>query len=213
MDIDFPQHDYAGYVFDLDGTLIDSMPVHFRAWDASLAAAGYGDGFSEELFYSLGGTPAARMVEILNERAGTSLEAAAVAHAKEERYLRLLPEVARIEPVVAFAERLRMAEKPIAIASGGARYVVDAALKATGLEDVFSVIVTPEDVVHGKPAPEMFLLAAERMGVPPQKCLVLEDAELGRQAAMAASMDYLLIPSAPPCRTANDFLGTPRTGP
>lgn len=196
MDIAFPTREYDAYVFDLDGTLIDSMPVHFRAWDASLAAAGYGDGFSEELFYSLGGTPAARMVEILNERAGTSLEAVAVAHAKEERYLCLLPEVTRIEPVVAFAERMRGEGKPIAIASGGARYVVDAALQAAGLDHLFSIIITPEDVAHGKPAPDMFLLAAERMGTLPGQCLVLEDAELGRQAAVAAGMDCLLIPSA-----------------
>lgn len=200
MDIDFPQHDYAGYVFDLDGTLIDSMPVHFRAWAASLTAAGYGDGFNEELFYSLGGTPAVRVIEILNKRAGTSLEPVAVAHDKEERYLQLLSEVSRIEPVVTYAESRRAAGRPIAIASGGARYVVDAALQASGLDHLFSIIITPEDVAHGKPAPDMFLRAAERMGVPPRQCLVLEDAELGRQAAVAAGMDYLLIPSAPPRR-------------
>lgn len=197
MEITFPSRDYAGYIFDLDGTLIDSMPVHFRAWAASLQAAGYGGGFTEELFYSLGGTPAMRMVEILNERAGTALDPTKVAQAKEALYLSLLPQVVRIEPVVAFAERQQARGTPIAIASGGARYVVDAALKSGGLEHLFSIIVTPEDVAHGKPAPDMFLLAAEKMGVSPRDCLVLEDAELGIKAAIAAGMDYLLIPSAP----------------
>jgi len=200
MDIDFPQRDYAAYVFDLDGTLIDSMPVHYRAWAASLEAAGYGDGFSEDLFYSLGGTPAVRVIELLNERAGTSLEPVTVAHAKEELYLQMLSEVTRIEPVVAFAERQKAAGRPIAIASGGARYVVDAALQASKLDHLFSTIITPENVAHGKPAPDMFLLAAERMNTSAQECLVLEDAELGRQAAIAAGMDYLLIPSGPPLR-------------
>jgi HAD superfamily hydrolase (TIGR01509 family) len=196
MQINFPKRDYAGYVFDLDGTLIDSMPAHHRAWCEALEAAGIRDGFPEDLFYSMGGIATAKIVDLLNHRHGTSLHAEEVAHAKEQIYLRMLPGIARIEPVVAFARARVAAGRPVSIASGGARPIVEAALSATGIRDLFSIIITPENVTHGKPSPEMFLLAASRMGVPARECLVLEDAEPGRQAALAAGMDYVLVPGA-----------------
>lgn len=196
MQIAFPTHEYGGYVFDLDGTLIDSMPVHYAAWRSALLTAGFAHEFNEDFFYSLGGVPTAKIVEILNHRHGTHLDPAAVAHAKEEIYLRELARIPPIAPVVAFARAKVAAGKPTAVASGGGRPVVEAALRAAGLRDLFSVIATPEDVAHGKPAPDLFLLAASKMGVPARDCLVLEDAEPGRLAAIAAGMDYVLIPGA-----------------
>jgi HAD superfamily hydrolase (TIGR01509 family) len=196
MQIAFPARDYAGYIFDLDGTLIDSMPVHYTAWRTALRTAGFAHGFEEDFFYSLGGVPTAKIVEILNQRHGTNLDPAAVAHAKEEIYLKELPRILPIAPVVAFARARVAAGKRTAVASGGGRSVVEAALRAAGLRDLFPVITTPEDVEHGKPAPDLFLLAAKKMGVPPRECLVLEDAEPGRQAAVAAGMDYVLVPGA-----------------
>lgn len=194
MKIRFPTRDYAGYVFDLDGTLIDSMPIHFAAWTTGLRNSGFRHEFSEEFFYSLGGVPTKRIVEILNERDGTHMDPEAVMHEKERIYLEMLPGVPRIDPVVAFAERAVAKGIPVAIASGGPRPVVDAALRGARIDALFPVIVTPEDVQHGKPSPEMFLLAAQRMGVAPHACLVLEDAELGRQAAVSAGMDYVMVP-------------------
>ena len=196
MQIAFPAHDYAGYIFDLDGTLIDSMPAHYHAWLEALRAAGYAGEFSEDFFYSLGGVPTAKIVEIVNRQHGTALDPAVVAHAKEELYLGLLPGIARLEPVVDFARTRSAGGRPVSIASGGARRIVDAALRAAGLRELFPIIVTPEDVTHGKPSPEMFLCAARRMGVEPSDCLVLEDAEPGRQAAEAAGMDYVIVPGA-----------------
>ncbi len=197
MHLDFPARDYAGYIFDLDGTLIDSMPVHYECWREALRRSGFVHPFAEDFFYSLGGVPTAKIVEILNARHGTLLDPAAVAHEKEEIYLRRLPDIPRIEPMVAFAQARVAAGKPTAVASGGGRHVVEAALRATGIRDLFPVIATPEDVAHGKPAPDLFLLAAKRMGVSPRECLVCEDAEPGRQAAIAAGMDYLMVPRAP----------------
>jgi HAD superfamily hydrolase (TIGR01509 family) len=196
MQIAFPTRDYAGYVFDLDGTLIDSMPAHFEAWTAGLRACGFRGEFSEDYFYSLGGVPTKKIVEMLNARDGTALDPSEVAHRKEEIYLRLLPATPLIEPVVAFARGLVARGKPVAIASGGGHHVVHAALRTHGLVELFPVVITPEDVAHGKPSPEMFLLAAKKMGAPARECLVLEDAELGRQAAVAAGMDYVLVPGA-----------------
>lgn len=194
MQIQFPTRDYAGYVFDLDGTLIDSMPIHFAAWTAGLRNSGFQYEFSEEFFYSLGGVPTKRIIEILNEKHGTHMDPETVMHEKERIYLEMLPGVPRIDPVVAFAERAVAKGIPVSIASGGPRPVVDTALRGAKLDHLFSIIVTPENVKHGKPSPEMFLLAAQKMGVPPRQCLVLEDAELGRQAAVAAGMDYVMVP-------------------
>jgi HAD superfamily hydrolase (TIGR01509 family) len=196
MDIAFPTRGYAGYIFDLDGTLIDSMPLHYVAWSEALRAAGFKGGFSEDFFYSLGGVPTVKIVEIINARDGTALDAPAVAHAKEEIYLGRLSTVRRIEPVVAFLRAKVASGRPVAVASGGGRPVVEAALRGAGLRELFKVIATPEDVAHGKPAPDLFLLAARRMGVVPHDCLVLEDAEPGRLAAVAAGMDYVLVPGA-----------------
>ena len=194
MVISFPTRAHGGYIFDLDGTLIDSMPIHFEAWTRGLRNSGFAHEFSEELFYSLGGVPTKRIVEILNERHGTGLDPDAVMHEKERIYLEMLPGVPRIVPVVEFAERAVAQGLPVAIASGGPRPVVDTALRGAKLDHLFPIVVTPEDVQHGKPSPEMFLLAAKKMGVPARECLVLEDAEMGRQAAVAAGMDYVMIP-------------------
>jgi HAD superfamily hydrolase (TIGR01509 family) len=196
MQLDFPARDYAGYIFDLDGTLIDSMPLHYEGWREALRNSGFQHEFDEDFFYSLGGVPTAKIIEILNARHGTTMDPAAVAHFKEEIYLQKLPRIPLIEPVVAFARARRTLGHPTAVASGGGRPIVEAALRATGIRELFDVITTPEDVAHGKPAPDLFLLAAERMGVPPRQCLVLEDAEPGRQAAVAAGMDYVLVPGA-----------------
>jgi len=196
MKITFPARDYAGYIFDLDGTLIDSMPLHYEGWREALRASGFTHEFDEDFFYSLGGVPTAKIIEILNHRHGTTMDPHAIAHFKEEIYLKKLPRIPRIEPVVAFARARVAAGKPAAIASGGGRPIVEAALRAAGIRELFTAIATPEDVAHGKPAPDLFLLAAQRLGVPARECLVLEDAEPGRQAAIAAGMDYVMIPGA-----------------
>lgn len=208
MELVFPNGDYAGVIFDCDGTLVDSMPVHYRAWEKVLEIVNHPRLFSEEAFYDLGGVPTDRLVEILNERAGTAHDPEELSRLKEEIYLDLLPEVAPIEPVVRYARSL--AEKrPISVASGGEAYVVDRALVGAGLRDLFPVVVTADQVEHGKPAPDMFLLAAERMGVDPAGCLVLEDAELGRQAAVAAGMDCMMIPNALERRKGEEALRFP----
>lgn len=204
MEINFPTREYGAYIFDCDGTLIDSMPVHYRAWVATLEEHGVNGVLSEDDFYSLGGVPTDRLVEILNEKHGLELDPAALGDAKEETYLRLLPHVEPIEPVVKFARDLAAAGRRLAVASGGGRVIVDRALYESGLTEIFPVVVTPEDVAHGKPAPDLFLRAAELLDVEPTDCLVLEDAVLGKQAAIAAGMDYLIIPCARERRTKEE---------
>lgn len=198
MHLSLPAGDFAGYIFDLDGTLVDSMPLHFRAWDEAMRQVGMPGTLDEDLFYSFGGMPTRRVAERLAAHYGLAIDAERVFHDKEARFLALLGGVRLIAPVVALARASAAAGRPLSVASGGPRDVVRATLAATGLAALFPVVVTPEDVAHGKPAPDMFLLAAARMGVAPAACLVFEDADPGVAAAEAAGMRWVRVPSRPP---------------
>ncbi len=194
MQLNLPSSDFAGYIFDCDGTLIDSMPVHYRAWDAALRQRGLKEPLSQDLFYSLGGVPTRRVAELLAEHYGLSIDPDYVFNLKEALFVEMLPEVALIEPVVAFARRVAK-NRPVSVASGGPRPVVLRSLELAGIADLFQIVVTADDVVHGKPSPDMFLLAAKLMGVPPERCLVFEDAEPGIKGALAAGMQVVHVPS------------------
>jgi beta-phosphoglucomutase family hydrolase len=193
-EIVLPDRAFSAYIFDCDGTLVDSMPVHFRAWQAVLQQRGLPGLLSEELFYNLGGVPTPRIVEVLNERHGTALDPEEICREKEEAYEAVLPAVRRIEPVVAIA-REAVGRWPMAVASGGIRRIVRRTLELAGIADLFPVVVTADDVAEGKPAPDMFLLAARRMEVSAAECLVFEDSPLGIEAARRAGMAVVEIPA------------------
>lgn len=196
MQLDIPQGDFAGFIFDLDGTLIDTMPLHYRAWDAALQAHGLTETLNEDLFYSFGGVPTVRVAELIGAHYGLMLDPVQVEHTKERMFLERLDRVEHIAPVVAFARRMALTH-PVSIATGGMPEIAGAAIAAAGLTDLFNIVVTPQDVApgRGKPAPDMFLLAAEKMGVPAGRCLVFEDAEPGIRAAVAAGMQVVRVPS------------------
>lgn len=196
MKLEIPDGDFAGYIFDLDGTLVDTMPLHYRAWDQAMRAVGLNAPLDEELFYSLGGVPTQRVAELIAAHYGLTIDAHAVFHHKESLFTALQKDAKLIEPVVEIARRVSLTH-PVSIASGGPRDIVRGMLQLTGLATLFSHdrVVTPEDVAHGKPAPDMFLLAAQRMGVAPGRCLVFEDAEPGMRAAEAAGMQWVRVPS------------------
>ncbi len=196
MQLDIPAGDFAGYIFDLDGTLIDTMPIHYRAWDGAMRHHGLNEILSEDLFYSLGGVPTVRVAELMGIHYGLKLDPHEVETTKERMFLERLDKVGHIAPVVEFARRV-VCTHPVAIATGGQPEVALPALKAAGLQGLFEIVVTPRDVGpgRGKPAPDMFLLAAKKMGVPADQCLVFEDADPGIQAALAAGMKVVRVPS------------------
>ena len=194
MHLDIPAGDFAGYIFDLDGTLIDSMPIHYVAWDAAMRQAGLAEPLSEDLFYSLGGVPTRRVAELIGQHYGLKVDVEQVFHAKEAFFVEKLAAVKVIEPVAAVARRGALT-RPVAIASGGPRDVVVRSLEVSGLKPLFPVVVSADDVAHGKPSPDMFLLAARLMGVSPERCLVFEDAEPGMRAAEAAGMAWVRVES------------------
>jgi beta-phosphoglucomutase-like phosphatase (HAD superfamily) len=195
MTITFDPNKYDGYIFDCDGTLADSMPIHYRAWSETLALKlGRPSAFTESLFYHFGGMPAREIVERLNREFGYNLPVEQTAHEKEMRFVELLPGIGPVPEVIDVLNRLGPDAK-VAVASGGLTEIVRETLRFLGLavgpKEKIKFLVGSDQVTHGKPNPELFLRAAELLGVDPKRCLVFEDAEPGFQAAKAAGMDYI----------------------
>lgn len=175
-----------GIIFDCDGTLADTMPLHWRAWQ--MVTQRHGLHFPEDRFYSLGGVPSRDILKMLAQEQGRSLDHIAVAHEKEEAYLPLMAGVEPIHAVVEIA-RAHHGKIPMAVASGGTGRIIGQVLEHLGIRHLFNTIVTSEDVVNQKPAPDIFLEAARRIGVPPQFCRGYEDTDIGMQAIRAAGME------------------------
>jgi beta-phosphoglucomutase family hydrolase len=189
-----PKRSFGAIIFDCDGTLVDSMPIHYVAWVESLNNHGAPFDFTEEVFYSLAGVREQDVVKMLNEQYGSAVDPDGVAEYKFELFQKRMREVAEIGPVADLARRAHAEGVPIAVASGSEEETVRGVLVANDLERLFEVIITPKLVKRGKPAPDMFLLAAERLGVAPEACVVFEDGESGVQAARAAGMEAVFVP-------------------
>jgi len=191
MVIEIPKGEFSAYIFDCDGTLADTMPLHYKAWCAALRE--HDAIFPEALFYELGGVPTVRIVEILNERHGYAMSPQETARVKERFYLEMISQIAPIEPVVAIVNQVH-GTLPMAVASGGHRHIVLKTLGALGIVEKFDAIIGSEDYKNGKPSPDPFLTAAARLGVEPSRCLVFEDTQTGVAAANAAGMKWVLVP-------------------
>lgn len=174
-----------GLIFDLDGTLADTMPMHYVAWKN--AAASYGIDFTPELFMELAGIPLYPTVDKLNQIFGKTIDPMEMGDLKEaefERNMHQTPEIKIVTDLV----RANLGRLPVAIGTGGARRLVLKTLEIIGLKDFIDVIVCSEDVNNYKPHPETFLKCAELMGVAPMDCEVFEDGRLGIMAAQTAGM-------------------------
>jgi beta-phosphoglucomutase family hydrolase len=191
MTLQIPTGDFKAYLFDCDGTVVDSMPLHLIAWQQALGEAGAT--FTEDQFYGWGGLPAADVIAKLNAEQGLHLSAALVAERKEEIYYTMLPQ---LKPVPEVLEHLLEAHGhiPIAVVSGSTRESVEASLGTLGLLGYFDTLVCAGEYPRGKPHPDPFLMAAEQLGVPPKECLVFEDAQPGIDAAIAAGMAWVRVP-------------------
>jgi len=173
-------------IFDCDGTLADSMPLHWRAWNAVCKRNGIE--LPEERFYKLGGVPSQKILAMLKQEQGLAFDPAEISRQKEEAYLPLMAEVKLIEPVAAIA-REHVGKLPMAVATGGRAKYIRPLLEGLGISDWFQAIVTSDDVKNHKPAPDTFLKAAALLGVPPEDCRAFEDTDLGMEAIRAAHMD------------------------
>lgn len=194
MLLPLPGGEFDAYLFDCDGTIADSMPVHYRAWRSALAE--WGAAFGEDRFYAWGGRPVADIIADLNAEQGLAMPVAEVAERREQLFRRLLPGVTAVPGVL---EHIHDAygRVPFAVVSGSTRESVTASLTALGLLDRFDVMVCAGDYVNAKPDPECFLLAAAKLGVDPGRCVVFEDTDFGVRAATAAGMASVRVPSRP----------------
>ena len=187
---------FGGYIFDLDGTLVDSMPLHFRAWRQALHDAGANASvFDWNDFLAHGGMAAVDIVKDMNRKHGLSMPPEQVAHAKRSLYADLVAreKLPVIPETINLVHELRRRGIPYAIGTGSAIAGAMQTLRAADLQTLFPIIVTPEDVPHGKPAPDIFLRAAELMRVSPRDCIVFEDADPGICAAEAAGMQFARV--------------------
>jgi beta-phosphoglucomutase-like phosphatase (HAD superfamily) len=173
-------------IFDCDGTLADTMPLHWLAWQTITSR--HNVIFPEDRFYSLGGVPSRHILQMLREEQRLSIDPIAVSREKEEEYLKLMAQVGPIHEVVEIA-RDHAGKLPMEVASGGTRPIIEKVLRHLNIQDLFGAVVTSEDVVHQKPAPDIFLEAARRLGVPPGSCRAYEDTDLGLTAIRTAGMD------------------------
>jgi HAD superfamily hydrolase (TIGR01509 family) len=191
--LNIPNQQFSAIIFDCDGTLVNSMPAHFQAWCEALAQFGAANVLAEDVFYAMGGRPTKDIVMELNAEYGLKLDPSRVALSKREAFLRKLHQVELIDEVADFA-RSQRGKVPMGIATGGSRFVIEKTLQIVGVSDWFDEVITADDVVHGKPSPDIYIEAARRLGVSPMKCLALEDAPAGIESARAAGMMVVEVP-------------------
>lgn len=179
---------YEAIIFDCDGTLADSMPPHYLAWVETLER--YKIQLSEDLFYEMGGWPSLKVIQFLLERDGIEGDAEKMAQEKEDAFEKHIHAVEPIEQVIEVVRKHHQ-KIPLAVATGGIPHVCHGILDTLGIRNCFDAIVTAHDVVNAKPAPDIYLEAAKRLGVDPKRCQAYEDTDPGIESARAAGMDVV----------------------
>lgn len=174
-----------GLIFDLDGTIADTMPAHYVAWKE--VCRKHGIDFSIDLFLQLAGIPLRGTIERLNEMFGTNMDPVKTGEEKENAFLASLPKTRVVEPVAEIIREYH-GKLPMSVGTGGQKCVAAETLKATGMDKYFDIVVTSDDITNPKPHPETFLKCAKQMGIAPENCQVFEDGVLGKNAALAAGM-------------------------
>ncbi|MFE3205293.1 HAD family hydrolase [Embleya sp. NPDC059237] len=193
MIISLPPGEFRAYLFDCDGTIADSMPLHYLAWKQALDE--WDCAFPEDLFYAWGGRTVTDIIASLNADQGLAMPVEAVARRRELLFREYLPQLTPVPGILAHIDDA-CGRIPTAVVSGSTRDSVTSSLDTLGLLDRFDVLVCAEDYTRAKPDPEGFLRAAAHLGVAPADCLVFEDTEMGIQAATAAGMAAVRVPQS-----------------
>ena len=187
-----------GAIFDWDGVVIDSGRLHEESWrrlaqelGRSIAPGSFMRGF---------GMKSARIIEEIHGWTSEPAEIARLTNRKEELYREIVAqsEIAPLPGVGEWLQLLAEARVPCAVASSTHRLNIEVVLERIGLKEAFREIVSGEDVIHGKPHPEVFQKAAERLDLSPERCVVFEDAHVGIEAARAAGMRVVAVATTHP---------------
>jgi len=186
---------YDGFVFDMDGTLVDSMPLHLAGWEK--ASEIFDFQYSPDWFYNLGGVPSRKIAELIEKEQDIKLDIDAVTKTKSDYFLTVIDRVTPFPAMKALVHALS-SHSPMAIGTGSIRKNAETMLQHSGLRQYFQILTTADDVVHHKPNPDTFLLSAAKMDLKPSRCLVFEDTEIGLEAAKNAGMDCVLIVNGEP---------------
>lgn len=181
---------YKGLIFDMDGTLIDTMPSHLFAWKKT--AKQFDFPFEPEWIHSLGGMPTQKVAMLLNERYHIDIDPQKVAEVKTALFASLIEDGSIINCTYDVLKQF-YGQKKLAIGTGSNHQNAIRLLEHNNLLPLLDAVVTAADVENHKPNPDTFLLAAQKLGLAPQDCVVFEDTEIGRQAALAAGMDCIMV--------------------
>ena len=174
-----------GLIFDCDGTLVDSMPSHMKAWEHVITSQG--GPWDPEFFHSKKGMPEAKIVSLYNTQFARALDPVDTVNTKHKYFRAHASEFKPIPHVVDVVLRYHDI-LPMAVVSGGVREIVELELEALRIKGCFKAILTADDDIKPKPAPDIFLEAAKRLGVAPKHCQVFEDGDLGLEGARLAGM-------------------------
>lgn len=193
-----PLQPIKAIIFDHDGTLVDSEPVHLKCWQEVLEA--FQQHLSLEDYRThLTGMPSKYSATWLANKFNLDVDPDALLQAKQKILKALLTESAfpLMPDVTALLNYLQTQAIPLAIATGASRYEIDRSLKFHDLSHYFQSVVSKEEVLHNKPAPDVYLKAAEELGIEPQYCLAIEDSDNGERSALAAGMPCIRFYARP----------------
>ena len=198
--LDLSEHNLGAVIFDFDGTLVDTMPLHYEAYRRVLADVQV-DLSPEDFYGSIGGNAREAIPLFLRGR-DCSLTIDEI-HRRKKSLVRELLESYEV-PILESAKLLPVlfGRIPLALASSGSRPGIETVLERYDWRRYFVAVVTGEDAPRGKPAPDLFLLAAQQVGVPPEACLVFEDTDAGVMAARTAGMGVFDVRATCARRTA-----------
>ncbi len=177
--------DAEALIFDLDGTLADTMPLHYEAWVKTAKIMNLE--FSVDFLKSCAGMPSSKIIDLLNEKNNRIIDPQKFSDMKEEFFAKEMHKIKEITAVTDLVYKYH-GKIPMAVGTGGKRNIASETMQLLGLDKYISILVSADDVENHKPEPDTFLKCAELMGISPENCQVFEDASLGFRAAEAAGM-------------------------
>lgn len=188
--IDSIKPEIKALIFDCDGTLVDSMPLHMIAWGNAFLQ--FGEYFDKDLLYSLKGMKETEIIDVYNSRYGSSIDNKKIVLTKHNYFMEYVNSVKPIEPIVEIA-KFYFKKIPLSVVSGSTKNIVHSELNVLNIFHLFDFVLTADDPYKPKPSPDIFIAAANLMKIKPEFCLVFEDGDQGLIAASKAGMKMIDI--------------------